>query len=298
MKCPTTLVRVALAWALVACAAGRSALAQSGLTKLNIVPNSVVEKIGVDQKLGAPVPLDLEFRDESGRTVRLGQYFTTGKPVVLSLVYYRCPGLCTMTLNSMSAAFKPLTLSVGKDFEVVTVSIDPKETPKLAAAKKAEYLKRYGRPGAEAGWHFLTGDGASIEALAAAVGFRYVYQPEIDQYAHAAAIMVATPQGKLARYFYGIEYSARDLRLGLVEASGNRIGTLADVMTLLCYQYDPKSGKYGTAVMRIVRAGGVATVLGLGAFIVLTLRRERRAVGVAAPSRGPAHDTGAGAGRA
>jgi protein SCO1/2 len=292
MKWSKTFLRAVLVSALVTCAGGRIALAQSGLTQLKIVPNDVVEKIGVDQKLGAQIPLDLEFRDENGGTVRLGQYFSSGKPVVLSLVYYRCPGLCTMTLNSMSAAFKPLTLDVGKDFEVVTVSIDPKETPKLAAAKKAEYLKRYGRPGAEAGWHFLTGDEASIQALASAVGFRYVYQPEIDQYAHAAAIMVATPQGKLARYFYGIEYSARDLRLGLVEASGNKIGSLADVMTLLCYQYDPKSGKYGAAVMRIVRAGGVATVLGLGAFIVLTLRRERRAVVV--PARPPGANMGAG----
>jgi protein SCO1/2 len=172
MKWSETFFRIVLVSAIVTCAGGPMALAQSGLTQLNIVPNSVVEKIGVDQKLGAPIPLDLEFRDESGGTVRLGQYFTTGKPVVLSLVYYRCPGLCTMTLNSMSAAFKPLTLDVGKDFEVVTVSIDPKETPKLAAAKKAEYLKRYGRPGAEAGWHFLTGDEASIQALASAVGVR------------------------------------------------------------------------------------------------------------------------------
>ena len=294
MNWSNTFFRLVFVSVLATCAGGRMAHAQSGLTKLNIVPNSVVEKIGVDQKLGAPIPLDLEFRDEGGSTVRLGQYFTTGKPVVLSLVYYRCPGLCTMTLNSMSAAFKPLTLSVGKDFEVVTVSIDPKETPKLAAAKKAEYLKRYGRPGAEAGWHFLTGDEASIQALASAVGFRYVYQPEIDQYAHAAAIMVATPQGKLARYFYGIEYSARDLRLGLVEASGNKIGTLADVMTLLCYQYDPKSGKYGAAVMRIVRAGGVATVLGLGAFIVAALRRDRRAVAAPVPARPPGASTGRG----
>ena len=278
MNWSKTFFRLVFVSVLATCAGGRMAQAQSGLTKLNIVPNSVVEKIGVDQKLGAPIPLDLAFRDEGGSTVRLGQYFTTGKPVVLSLVYYRCPGLCTMTLNSMSAAFKPLTLSVGKDFEVVTVSIDPKETPKLAAAKKAEYLKRYGRPGAEAGWHFLTGDEASIQALASAVGFRYVYQPEIDQYAHAAAIMVATPQGKLARYFYGIEYSARDLRLGLVEASGNKIGTLADVMTLLCYQYDPHSGKYSAAVMRIVQVGGVLTVAGLGACLFLMVRRDRRAV--------------------
>ena len=253
-----------------------AAAQQSALSKPSMAPTSLVERIGIDQKLGAQVSPDLEFRDEAGNPVRLREYFSSGKPLVLSLVYYRCPGLCTMTLNGMSAAFKPLKLSAGSDFDVITVSIDPKETPALAAEKKAQYVRRYGRAGAENGWHFLTGDEASIRALADTVGFRYVYQPEINQYAHSAGIMVLTPQGKVARYFYGLEYSARDLRLGLVEASGGKIGTLADAVTLLCYQYDPSSGKYGAAVMRAVRTAGVATALGLGAFMLVMFRRERR----------------------
>jgi protein SCO1/2 len=232
--------------------------------------------VGIDQKLGNPVPLDLEFRDEAGAPVRLGQFFGGKKPVLLSLVYYRCPGLCTMTLNGMAAAFKPLKFSAGREFDVVTVSIDPKETPQLAAEKKAQYLKRYGRDGAEAGWHFLTGDEQAIRALAQSVGFRYVYHPQTDQYTHAAGIMLLTPGGKVARYFYGLEYSARDLRLAMVEASEEKIGTLADAVQLLCYQYDPMTGKYGVAIMRTIRTAGVLTVLGLGMFVFLMARRERR----------------------
>jgi protein SCO1/2 len=239
-------------------------------------PATVVAQTGIDQKLGDPVPLDLEFRDESGATVRLGQYFGGKKPVLLSLVYYRCPGLCTMTLNGMASAFKPLKFTAGDEFEVVTVSIDPKETPQLAAEKKAQYLKRYGRPGAGAGWHFLTGDESSVRALAQSVGFRYVYHPQSDQYTHAAGIMLLTPGGKVARYFYGLEYSARDLRLAMVEASGEKIGTLADAVTLLCYQYDPTTGKYGVPIMRAIRTGGVMTVAALATFIFLMARRERR----------------------
>ena len=239
-------------------------------------PSTIVAQVGIDQKLGNQVPLDLEFRDEAGSTVRLGQFFGAKKPVLLSLVYYRCPGLCTMTLNGMAAAFKPLKFSAGREFEVVTVSIDPKETPPLAAEKKAQYLKRYGRSGAEAGWHFLTGDEASIKALAQSVGFRYVYHPQTDQYTHAAGIMLLTPGGKVASYFYGLEYSARDLKLGLMEASEEKIGSLADAVSLLCYQYDPMTGKYGVAIMRTIRAGGVLTVAALGTFILLMARREKR----------------------
>lgn len=239
-------------------------------------PPSVVSQVGIDQKLGDSVPLDLAFRDENGSPVRLGQFFGGKKPVLLSLVYYRCPGLCTMTLNGMASAFKPLKFSAGQEFDVVTVSIDPKETPRLAAEKKAQYLKRYGRAGAEAGWHFLTGDEPAIQALAQSVGFRYVYHPQTDQYTHAAGIMLLTPGGKVARYFYGLEYSARDLRLAMVEASEERIGTLADAVSLLCYQYDPTTGKYGVAIMRAIRTGGVITVLSLGTFVLLMVRRERR----------------------
>ena len=239
-------------------------------------PSTIVAQVGIDQKLGNQVPLDLEFRDEAGSTLRLGQFFGAKKPVLLSLVYYRCPGLCTMTLNGMAAAFKPMKFTAGREFDVVTVSIDPKETPQLAAEKKAQYLKRYGRDGAEAGWHFLTGDEASIKALAQSVGFRYVYHPETDQYTHAAGIMLLTPGGKVARYYYGLEYSARDLKLGMVEASEEKIGSLADAVSLLCYQYDPMTGKYGVPIMRAIRAGGVMTAAALGTFIFLMARREKR----------------------
>ena len=276
---------VLLAWVLGGViATPLPAVAQSALSKPMLAPSSLVESVGIDQKLGAQVPADLEFRDEDGNPVRLGQYFAGGKPLVLALVYYRCPGLCTMTLNGMSAAFKPLTLSAGKDFNVLTVSIDPKETPQLATEKKAQYVKRYGRDSAKAGWHFLTGDEPAIKRLAETVGFRYVYHPENDQYTHGAGIMVLTPGGRVARYYYGLEYSSRDLRLGLVEASDDKIGTLADAVTLLCYQYDPRTGKYGAAVMRAVRAGGVLTALGLGAFMLVMFRRDRRLARVPAPA--------------
>ena len=244
-----------------------------------MAPDSVVRNAAIDQKLDAQVPLDLSFRDESGAPVTLGQYFSAGKPVVLSLVYYRCPGLCTMTLNGMSRAFKPLQFSAGKEFEVVTVSIDPKETPQLASEKKAEYVRQYGRAGAAAGWHFLTGDAPAIKRLADAVGFRYVYDPATDQYAHSAGIMVLTPAGRVARYYYGLEYSARDLRWGLVEASEGRIGSVADTLNLLCYAYDPMSGKYGVPVMRTLRAAAVLTMATLAGFVLLMLRRERTAAG-------------------
>jgi len=253
-------------------------------------PSSIVAQVGIDQKLGDSVPLDLVFRDEAGSPVRLGQYFGGKKPVLLSLVYYRCPGLCTMTLNGMASAFKPLKFSAGQEFDVVTVSIDPKETPELAAEKKAQYLKRYGRAGAEAGWHFLTGEETAIRALAQSVGFRYVYHPQTDQYTHAAGIMLLTPGGKVARYFYGLEYSARDLRLAMVEASEERIGTLADAVSLLCYQYDPMTGKYGVAIMRAIRTGAVLTMVGLGTFIVLMVRREKRPAPAPAPVPRPDSD--------
>lgn len=252
-----------------------------------MAPASVVQNVSIDQNLDAQVSPDLTFRDENGAPVRIGQYFNSGKPVVLSLVYYRCPGLCTMTLNGMSRAFKPLQFSAGKEFEVVTVSIDPNETPQLAAEKKAEYLRLYGRAGAEAGWHFLTGDAASIKALADAVGFRYVYDPNTNQYAHSAGIMVLTPGGRVARYFYGLEYSSRDLRWGLVEASENRIGSVADSVNLLCYAYDPMTGKYSMPVMRTLRAAGILTVASLGGFVLLMLRRERRAKPVVPPVARP-----------
>lgn len=239
------------------------------------VPPQLIQKIGIDQKLGEQLPLDLAFHDESGKTVHLRDYFGK-KPVVLSLVYYRCPMLCTMELNGMLAAFKVTSFDIGKEYEVVTVSFDPREGPDLAREKKASYIKQYNRPGAEAGWHFLTGDQENIEKLADACGFRYFYDAKNDQYAHASGIMVATPQGKLSRYFYGLEYSARDLKLGLVEASDNKIGGLAEQILLLCFHYDPMKGKYGFMVMTSLRIGGLITLAVLGSFIFLMLRRERR----------------------
>jgi protein SCO1/2 len=234
-----------------------------------------LQGIGIDQKLNQQVPLDLPFRDARGKTVKLGDYFGQ-RPVVLSLVYYQCPMLCPMALNGALRSFRALSLDIGKDYEVVTVSISPTETPDMAAEKKATYVKQYGREGGAAGWHFLTGEQASIQRLADAVGFRYTYDPETGMYSHATAIMVLTPEGRVARYFYGIEYSARDLRLGLVEAGKDKIGTPVDQVLLYCFQYDPTTGKYGLLIMRVLRLAGLATVLALGAFLLVALRGERK----------------------
>ncbi len=236
----------------------------------------LLQKVSFDQKLGAQLPLDVKFHDEYGNPIALGQYFHQ-KPVILSLVYYQCPMLCTQVLNGMVSAFLPLRFSAGGEFEVVTVSFDPRETPEMAAAKKETYLKRYGRSSAYDGWHFLTGDQASIDALTEAVGFHYAFDPKLNQFAHASGIMIVTPEGKLAQYYYGIEYSPRDLRLGLIEASKNRIGTLVDQVLLYCYHYDPSTGRYGAIALRMVRIGGAATVLLLGGFIVVMLRRDSHA---------------------
>ncbi len=236
----------------------------------------LLQKVSFDQKLGAQLPLDLKFRDEYGRTVALGDYFGK-KPVILSLVYYQCPMLCTQVLNGMVSAFLPLSFSAGREFEVVTVSFDARETPQMALAKKETYLKRYGRPSAYDGWHFLTGDQLSIDALTQTVGFHYAFDPKLNQFAHASGIMVVTPEGKIAQYYYGIEYSSRDLRLGLVEASKNKIGTVVDQVLLYCYHYDPAQGRYGAIAMRMMRLGGIATVLLLGGFMIVMFRREARA---------------------
>ena len=233
----------------------------------------ILREIGFDQHLGDSVPLELMFRDEGGANVRLGDYFGK-KPVVLSLNYYACPMLCTVTLNGLASALDIISMSAGKEFEVVTVSFDPSETPRLAAAKKRVYLERYKRPGAAEGWHFLTGDAAPIAALTKAVGFRYAWDPDTKQFAHPAGVLVLTPDGRIARYLYGIEYAPRDLRLAVVEASGGRIGNPVDQIILACYRYDPVTGKYGAAIMRIVRAAGALTVVALVGFIGLMLRRE------------------------
>ena len=232
----------------------------------------VLKKVGIDQRLNEQIPLDAVFKDEHGQDVRLGQFFK-GKPVVLALVYYSCPMLCNQVMNGMLGSFRQVSFNIGEQFEVITVSFDPKETPELATAKKSTYIKAYNRPGAEASWHFLTGDEANIKRLTEAVGFHYLWDEQTKQFAHASGIMVLTPEGKLARYFYGIDYPSRDLRLGLVEASQNKIGSPDDVLMLYCYHYDPVTGKYGAIVMNIVRlAGGVTLVLIVGLLLVLRKR--------------------------
>lgn len=233
------------------------------------------QRIGIDQKLGDRLPLDLPFVDSDGNPVHLRDYFGD-KPIILSLVYFDCPMLCTQVINSLLRAMNVLSFGAGTEFDVLTISIDPGETPELANAKKIEYLKNYrGREGST-GWHFLTGDQQQIDQLAAAVGFRYEYDEPTDQYIHASGIMVLTPEGKLARYFYGIDYPPRDLRWGLVEAADGAIGNPVDQLLLLCYSYDPMTGKYGLYIRNSLRIGGLATILALGSFIVVMLRRERR----------------------
>lgn len=235
----------------------------------------ILREVGIDQRLNQQVPLNLPFRDEEGRAVRLGDYFGR-RPVILALVYYECPMLCTQVLNGLVGALGVLSFDAGREFDVVAVSFDPEEGAHLARAKKQTYLERYGRPGAERGWHFLTGGQPAITELTRAVGFRYVYDERLDQFAHGAAVTVLTPSGVIARYFYGIEYAPRDLRLGLVEASANRIGSAADQVLLLCYHYDPASGRYGFVALTLVRIGGVVTVAAFGVFLILERRRVRR----------------------
>jgi len=236
----------------------------------------ILSEIGIDQRIGEKLPLDLPFTDETGRAVRLGDFFGK-RPVILALVYYECPMLCTQVLNGLVSALGVMNFEPGREFDVVAVSFNPKEGPGLAAQKKAAYMERYGRPHTVGGWHFLTGSEDSIRRLTSAVGFRYAFDDESKQFAHGAAIQVATPTGKLAKYFYGIEFSARDIRFGLIEASEERIGTPMDDVLLLCYHYDPSSGKYGAAVLGLVRLGAVATVLAFLVFLTVSLRRERAA---------------------
>lgn len=235
-----------------------------------------LQGVGIDQRLDQPVPLNLIFRDEAGRSVPLSSFFH-GKPVILALVYYRCPMLCTQILNGLESSLKVVSFNPGRDFEVLAVSFDPKDTPALAASKKQMYLRRYGRPGTANGWHFLTGDEANIHALTEAIGYHAKYDPATDQWAHASGIMIATPEGRLSRYFYGVEYAPRDLRLGLVEASESKIGSPVDQILLFCYHYDPATGKYGALAMGTLRFAGAGFVLICGAFLLIVFLREARA---------------------
>ena len=263
----------------IAPAPGEAASARPGL----------LSRIAVDQRLNTQIPLDLPFVDENGRTVKLGDYFGK-RPVILALVYYECPMLCTQVLNGLVTALGVMNFEPNREFDVVAVSFNPREGPGLASQKKAAYVERYGRPHTAPGWHFLTGTQESISRLTDAVGFRYEYDPEIKQFAHGAAIEVLTPRGVLSKYFYGIEYSARDIRLGLIEASEERIGSAIDDVLLFCYHYDPATGKYGAAVLRLVRAGAIATVVVFLSFLTVSLRRERAAGASSAGRRTPAAD--------
>jgi len=238
---------------------------------------AALQGVGIDQKLNQQVPLNVVFRDEAGREVPLSTFFQGKRPVVLALVYYRCPMLCTQILTGLESSLKAVTFSPGQDFEVVSVSFDPKDTPELAAAKKQTYLRRYGRANTANGWHFLTGDEANIKTLTDAVGFHYRYDPSTQQFAHASGIMILTGDGRLSRYFYGVEYAPRDLRLGLVEASQDKIGSPVDQILLFCYHYDPATGKYGAVAMNMVRFAGGAFVLICGTFLVIVFRRDFRA---------------------
>jgi len=262
-----------LACGTVAGAAAQTQKPAAGTPAVDARP-PMLQKVGIDQKLDQPLPLEAAFRDEAGNSVTLGHYFGR-RPVILALVYYDCPMLCIQVLEGMARDLKPLTFDPGKEFDVVAVSFDARETPAQAAAKKQAILERYGRPGTEAGWHFLTGEQASIDALTRAAGFRYAWDPQSSQFAHGAAIMIVTPEGKIAQYYYGIEYPPKDLRLGLVEASKNKIGTVTDQILLYCYHYDPVTGRYGYVVIGSMRALALATLLGLGGFIGLMLRRDR-----------------------
>jgi protein SCO1/2 len=234
----------------------------------------VLQEVGFDQHLGETVPLDLDFTDETGKSVRLADYFGK-KPVVLSLVYYKCPMLCTISLNGLAGALEVLSFVPGREFEVVTVSFDPAEGPALAAAKKRAYMARYRRKEAHAGWHFLTGPKESVEALTRAVGFRYVWDEATKQFAHPAGLLVLTPEGRISQYLFGVEYAPKDLRLALVDAGGGRIGNVADQLLLYCYRYDPQTGSYSAQVLNLVRLLGVLTVLGLGGFMLMANRKRR-----------------------
>jgi protein SCO1/2 len=243
------------------------------------MPSSTVppplREIGFDQNLNGQLPLDAPFKDESGRIVKLGDYFGT-RPVVMVFAYYDCPMLCTVVINGLASALNVLSLEPGRDFEILTISFNPRDTPATASAKKASYIARYTQPGGAAAWHFLTGDPSSIDRVTKAAGFRYVWDDETQQFAHPTGVMVLTPDGRLARYLFGIEYGPRDLRYAIVDASQGKVGSAVDSLLLYCYHYDPAAGKYSLAIMRLIRAGGAATVLALGAFIFVMARKERR----------------------
>jgi len=271
------LLAVALAAAAVPALAQVSSYGDKQMGERADQKPALLDKVYVHQRLNNQIPLDQTFRDETGATVKLGDYFSK-RPVLLAIVYYSCPMLCSEELNGMVGALEMVKFRPGKDFDIVAVSIDPTEGPELAAKKKAMYVKRYGHPETAAGWHFLTGQQPEINALAQAVGFGYARVPgpdgHLSQFAHASSIQILTPEGKLAQYYMGVEYSPRDLQLGLVEASHNTIGSPVDNILTYCYRYDPQLNKHSLVVARVVQLGGIFTMIGLGGFMVVNFRRD------------------------
>ena len=267
---------VALSLFAVALMTAGGARAQVGVGKEPAprTADEVIKNVGLDQKLNAQIPLHLSFRDEAGKDVQLSRYFGT-KPVMLILIQYRCTMLCTTQMTLLMESLKQLQFDAGNQFHLLTVSIDPRETPSLAAETKQNYLKAYGRPGAASGWNFLTGEERSIKQLAASVGFRYAYDAKKDEFAHPDGVILLTPEGKIARYFFRLEYPAQGLRFGLIEAAKNRIGSPLDYIALMCYHYNPETGTYGVAILKVVRLAGLLTVLLMAFGIVMMKRRER-----------------------
>ena len=244
-------------------------------------PNGMPEAlkaVGIEQKLGSQLPLDTELKDEDGKAVKLGNYFNTGRPVILALVYYECPMLCNQVLNGLTGSLKGMSFDAGKEFDVVAISFDARENdkPDLAKNKKASYVERYNRPGSEKGWHFLTGTQESIDKVTSSAGFSYKWDEKSNQFAHAAAVMIVTPDGKMSRYFYGIDYSPKDLKFGIMESAQDKIGNAAEQLLLYCYHYDPASGKYGLAILNVIRLGGVLTVLGMGVMGFVFWRKNKK----------------------
>jgi protein SCO1/2 len=269
-----SIVRVFAAFVLLAGSAWGQGMSKGIMSPPANMRPPYLENVGIEQHLDAQIPPDLGFIDDAGRAVKLGDYFGK-KPMILNLVYYNCTMLCGEALEGLTGAMKVVKFDVGNQFDVVTVSFDPRETTEMAAAKKKRYVERYGRPGAANGWHFLTGSPESINALTKAVGFQYQYDPKSGQYAHATAIMVLTPEGRISRYFYGVEFPPKDLRMGLVEASQNKIGNAVDQVLLYCYHYDPATGKYGAVVSNMLKIGAALTILFLGILLFVLFRLER-----------------------
>jgi len=275
-------------WAVCLIAAPRAQAGSPGVYSDPRAPGTVstvtppqLKDVTFKQRLNEVLPLDAQFRDDAGRAVTLGQLFR-GKPVLLAFVYYQCPMLCTQVMNGISSALKVMPFAAGQDFDVVLVSFDPRDTPAIAAEKKRAHLEYWSTERDAAAWHLLTGDEASIRRVTSAAGFTYQWDERTGQFAHVSGILVVTPEGRLSRYFYGVEYSPKELRLALVESGQGRIGSAIDELLLYCFHYDPESGRYGLVVMNLVRLGGVLTVLFMGGFILLMRRRESRPP---APSR-------------